>query len=107
MGSAVWMSKYSDLDISIAQLKESVWPVRGDETPLDEETCLYTVASYLKHLFNSCKCCLCNLKYVSCIHRRFLPRCVAQVIFSSQLHCQLTTISASLLGCVQLNRRGV
>ena len=107
MGSAVWMSKYSDLDISIAQLKESVWPVRGDETPLDEETCLYTVPSYLKHLFNGCKYYLYNLKYVSCIHRRFLPQYIAQVIFSSQLHCQLTTISAPLLGCVQLNRRGV
>ena len=86
MGTALWMSKYSDLDVSIAQLEESVWPVRSDETSLDKETCLYPVPSYLKHLLDGRKCCLCNLKYVFCVHGRFLSRCMAQAIVLSQLH---------------------
>lgn len=98
MGTAVWMSKYGDLNISIAQLEESVWPICGDETTLDKETCLYAVPSYLEHLLDGRECCLRDLKHVLCVHRRFLSRCVAQAMFLSQLHRHLATMLAPILG---------
>jgi hypothetical protein len=77
------MSKYGNFDISIAQLEESIWSICGDETPLDEEACLYAVPSYLEHLFDGRECCLYNFKHVSCVHGRFLSRCVAQAVIPS------------------------
>jgi hypothetical protein len=76
VGPIFWMSKYGDLNVSITQFEERVWPVRRDKTPLNKEACLYTVLPYLEVLFSSRKRSLCNLENVKCVHRRFLSRCV-------------------------------
>lgn len=47
MGSAVWVSKDSDLDVLVLQLEERLWPVCGNVAPLNKEACLYAVPSHL------------------------------------------------------------
>ena len=75
-----WMSQNGDLDILVTQFQESVGPICSNKAPLNEETCLYAISSYLEHFLYGCKGCLCDLRYVLCIHGRFFSRRAAQTM---------------------------
>lgn len=104
--TAVWISQYGDLKISVAQFEESFWSICGEKAPLKEEPCLYTVSSYLEHFLHSRECCLCDFKHVSYVHRRFLSLFVTQLVLSNHILCHLATISAPV-GCSCINKTTV